>query len=243
MLAPPRTSTPRTCWPWLGSTAAARAQPAPGRARPSTAPPRARRLPAESRPSKVMSKALRAAFHRLLHRWPARVGRCGRAHSGALACAGLPAVTVGSAVSPKRSQLASGASHPRGAPLADLRAVRRALAGPRAFAPGVAGTTAPCLRLDVGERPVDGERVTCATYRMRSVARRAGYHAEGTRRLQLPPRPPGEERRDVREVYRPGAAGGCPGSGRGQDGEPQLPWHWGEPAPAATSRWGRSAGD
>src|SRR5258708_14915589 len=187
MLAPPRTSTPRTCWPWLGSTAAARAQPAPGRARPSTAPPRARRLPAESRPSKVMSKALRAAFHRLLHRWPARVGRCGRAHSGALACAGLPAVTVGSAVSPKLSQLASGASHPRGAPLAALRAVRRAFAGPRAFAPGVARTTAPGLRLDVGERPVDGERVTCATYRMRSVARRAGYHAEWTRRLQLPP--------------------------------------------------------
>src|SRR5258707_2860383 len=117
-----------------------------------------------------MSKALRAAFHRLLHRWPARVGRCGRAHSGALACAGLPAVTVSSAVGPKLSQLASGASHPRGAPLADLHA------GRRAFAPGVAGTTAPCLRLEVGERPVDGERVTCATYRMRSVARRAGYH-------------------------------------------------------------------
>jgi hypothetical protein len=62
-------------------------------------------LPAVSRPSKVMSKALRAAFHRLLHRWPARVGRCGRAHSGALPCAGLPAVTVSSAVSPKLSQL------------------------------------------------------------------------------------------------------------------------------------------
>jgi hypothetical protein len=40
----------------------------------------------------------------------------GRAHPGALPCAGLPAVTVSSAVSPKLSQLASGASHPRGAP-------------------------------------------------------------------------------------------------------------------------------
>src|SRR5713101_6354440 len=56
---------------------------------------------------------------------PARVGKCGRARSGALPCAGLAAVTVSGAVSPKLSQLASGASHPRGAPRADLRAVRR----------------------------------------------------------------------------------------------------------------------
>jgi hypothetical protein len=39
---------------------------------------------------------------------------------------GLPAVIVSSGVSRGFSQLASGASHPRGAPLADLRAVRRA---------------------------------------------------------------------------------------------------------------------
>jgi len=44
---------------------------------------------------------------------PARVGKCGRARSGALPCAGLAAVTVSGAVSPKLSQLASGASHPR----------------------------------------------------------------------------------------------------------------------------------
>src|ERR1022692_4148200 len=42
---------------------------------------------------------------------PARAGNCGRARSGALPCAGLPAVTVSSAVSPKLSQLPSGASH------------------------------------------------------------------------------------------------------------------------------------
>jgi hypothetical protein len=54
------------------------------------------------------------------------VGKCGRADPGALPCAGLPAVIVGSAVSPALSQLASGVSHPRGAPVADLRAVRRA---------------------------------------------------------------------------------------------------------------------
>jgi len=66
-----------------------------------------------------------------------------RAHPGALPCAGLPAVTVGSAVSPKLRQLASGASHPRAAPLAELRAVRRARSlVRRAFAPGVAGNTA-----------------------------------------------------------------------------------------------------
>ena len=57
---------------------------------------------------------------------PARVGKCGRARSAALPCAGLPAVTVSGAVSPKLSQLASSASRPRGAPLAVLRAVRRA---------------------------------------------------------------------------------------------------------------------
>jgi hypothetical protein len=54
------------------------------------------------------------------------VGKCGRADPGALPCAGLAAVIVGSAVSPALSQLASGASHLRGAPLADLHAVRRA---------------------------------------------------------------------------------------------------------------------
>ena len=54
-----------------------------------------------------------------------------------------------------------------------------------AFAPGVAGNTAPCLRLDVGERPVDGERVTCATYRMRNVARRGGCRAEGTSKTSV----------------------------------------------------------
>jgi len=79
------------------------------------------------------------------------------AHSGALLCAGLPAVTVSSAVSPKLGQLTSGASHPRGAPLADLHAGRRAFAGRCAFARGVAGNTAPCLRLDWGERPVAGD--------------------------------------------------------------------------------------
>jgi hypothetical protein len=61
----------------------------------------------------------------------------------ALPCAGLPAVTVSSAVSPKLSQLASGASHPRGAPLADLRAVRRARQ--RTCGPGSTG--APGRRL------------------------------------------------------------------------------------------------
>ncbi len=35
------------------------------------------------------------------------------------------AVTVSGAVSPKLSQLAGGASHPRGAPLADLHAAPR----------------------------------------------------------------------------------------------------------------------
>src|SRR5260370_34478792 len=55
-----------------------------------------------------------------------------------------------------------GASRPRGAQLADLPGERRAFAGRRGFAPGVAGTTAPGLRLEVGERPVGGERVTCA---------------------------------------------------------------------------------
>jgi len=44
---------------------------------------------------------------------PARAGRCGRARSGALPCAGLAAVTVSGAVSPRLSRLASGASHPR----------------------------------------------------------------------------------------------------------------------------------
>jgi len=78
---------------------------------------------------------------------PARVGKCGRARSGALPCAGLAAVTVSGAVSPKLSQLASGASHSRGAPLADLRAVRRARSlARRAFASGVAGHTAPLPR-------------------------------------------------------------------------------------------------
>ena len=68
-------------------------------------------------------------------------------HSGALPCAGLPAVIVSSAVSPKLSQLASGASHPRGVPLADLHAVRRARSlARRAFAPGVAGKTGPLPR-------------------------------------------------------------------------------------------------
>jgi hypothetical protein len=57
---------------------------------------------------------------------PARAGNCGRARSAALPRAGLPAVTISSAVSPRLSQLAGGASHPRGAPLADLHAVRRA---------------------------------------------------------------------------------------------------------------------
>jgi hypothetical protein len=50
-----------------------------------------------------------------------RAGRFRRA-----AVRGLPAVIVSSGVSPALSQLASGASHPRGAPRADLRAVRRA---------------------------------------------------------------------------------------------------------------------
>jgi hypothetical protein len=44
------------------------------------------------------------------------VGKCGRADPGALPCAGLPAVIVGSAVSPALSQLASGVSHLCGAP-------------------------------------------------------------------------------------------------------------------------------
>ena len=48
---------------------------------------------------------------------------------------------------PALSQLASGASHPRGAPLADLHAVRRARSlARRAFAPGVAGKTGPSPR-------------------------------------------------------------------------------------------------
>jgi len=61
-----------------------------------------------------------------------RAGRFRRA-----AVRGLPAVIVSSGVSPALSQLASGASHPGGAPLADLRAVRRARSLVRAFAPGV----------------------------------------------------------------------------------------------------------
>jgi hypothetical protein len=44
------------------------------------------------------------------------VGKCGRADPGALPCAGLAAVIVGSAVSPALSQLASGVSHLCGAP-------------------------------------------------------------------------------------------------------------------------------
>jgi len=61
---------------------------------------------------------------------PARVGKCGRARSGALPCAGLAAVTVSGAVSPKLSQLASALS------------AGRSLAR-RGFASGVAGHTAP----------------------------------------------------------------------------------------------------
>jgi hypothetical protein len=53
------------------------------------------------------------------------------ARLAALPCAGLPAVIVSSAVSPKLSQLASGASHPSGAPLADLCCTPRAFPGPR----------------------------------------------------------------------------------------------------------------
>jgi hypothetical protein len=44
------------------------------------------------------------------------VGKCGRADPGALQCAGLPSVIVGSAVSPALSQLASGVSYLCGAP-------------------------------------------------------------------------------------------------------------------------------
>jgi hypothetical protein len=64
--------------------------------------------------------------------WWAICGGCGLAFVvraeiliGVLRCAGLPAVIVSSGGSPALSQLASGVSHPRGAPLADLRAVRR----------------------------------------------------------------------------------------------------------------------
>jgi hypothetical protein len=75
------------------------------------------------------------------------VGKCGRARSGALPCASLPAVIVSSAVSPMLSQLASGASHRRAAPLADLPAVRRARSlARRAFASGVAGEHCPLAR-------------------------------------------------------------------------------------------------
>lgn len=67
------------------------------------------------------------ALAETIERWqPGLLVFLERAHSGALPCGGLPAVIVSSAVSPKLSQLASGASHPRGAPLAELRAVRRA---------------------------------------------------------------------------------------------------------------------
>ena len=55
-----------------------------------------------------------------------RAGRFRRA-----AVRGLPAVIVSSGVSPALSQLASGVSHPRGAPLADLRCPPGAFAGPR----------------------------------------------------------------------------------------------------------------
>jgi len=73
---------------------------------------------------------------------PARVGKCGRARSGALPCAGLAAVTVSGAVSPRLSQLAS-ASHPAARRwLICALSAERSLAR-RAFASGVAGHTAP----------------------------------------------------------------------------------------------------
>ncbi len=74
------------------------------------------------------------------------------------------AVTVSGAVSPKLSRLASRASHPRGAPLADLHAVRRAFAGP------------PRVRFR-------RSRARCSLCAARASMRK------GRARLQLPARP------------------------------------------------------
>ncbi len=68
---------------------------------------------------------------------------------------------------------ASGASHPRGALLADLHAVRRVRSLVRAFAPGVAGTLPCCPRLDGVNVLAMGNVYLCGI-RTGNVARRAG---------------------------------------------------------------------
>jgi hypothetical protein len=61
---------------------------------------------------------------------PARAGKCGQVQPddpfSRAAVRGPARMTVSSAVSPRLRQLAGGASHRRGAPLADLPAVRGA---------------------------------------------------------------------------------------------------------------------
>jgi hypothetical protein len=67
-----------------------------------------------------------------------------------------------------------------GPPLADLRAVRRARSlVRRAFAPGVAGHTAPW-----GECPGDRERFSCAAFAC-AASPGAGWHADGTSKASV----------------------------------------------------------
>src|SRR6266571_9295490 len=101
-----------------------------------------------------------------------------------------------------------------GAPLADVTAVRGT---PCAFAPGVAGHTAPLPQAGRGESRCRRGTVTCAPF---ACATSAGARASMRRDEQDFGCLAGRSvrgRRDVREVHRPGAAGCGPGSGRGQD--------------------------
>jgi hypothetical protein len=114
-----------------------------------------------------------------------------------------------------------------GAPLADVTAVR---GPPCAFAPGVAGHTAPLPQAGRGEHRCRRERFTCARS---ACATSPGARASMRRDEQDFSCLAGRSvrgRRDVREVHRPGAAGCGPGSGRGQDAQPQLHRHRAHPA-------------
>jgi len=71
---------------------------------------------------------------------------------------------------------------------------------------------------------------SCATFACATSPGARASMRKGRARLQLPPRPLGKGARDVREVYRPGAAGCGPGSGRGQDAQPQLHRYRAHPA-------------
>jgi hypothetical protein len=114
-----------------------------------------------------------------------------------------------------------------GAPLADVTAVRGT---PCAFAPGVAGHTAPLPQAGRGEPRCRRGTFTCATF---ACATSPGARASMRRDEQDFGCLAGRSvrgRRDVREVHRPGAAGCGPGSGRGQDAPPRPHRHRAHPA-------------